>query len=247
MSPELEERFYAAFPDLFRGRDKPITESLMCYGLQCDDHWFHLLWQHCSELESLALAEGRERGSENWPEITQIKEKFGTIRCHVRHASAAMQSLKEKLILDSQRHASIHACFDYLESEGCFEWKLVVKVNACHCSYHGKTRTTGNVTDLGGYEVHVEALVYSPMGNVESVTLFFHTESQALSQQAQALFQSGAVLLVNSRLWDLGTSLILYLENLEQVSPVPPEHTQAVAGLMDKTEGDLPHQTQTYH
>jgi hypothetical protein len=103
MNHEIEELFYSMFRDLFRGRFKPVEESLMCYGVDCDDKWFFLLWQHCIELEKTAIVEGRERGTEEWPEIIQIKEKFGTLRCYVRNESDYMRHLRSKLIEDSER------------------------------------------------------------------------------------------------------------------------------------------------
>ena len=101
MSPELEQLFYAQFPELFRGRHKSVQESLLCYGLECEDDRFEILWQHCLELERLAEAEGRRRESEDWPEIVQIKEKLGSLRCHLRNASEAMYALRDKLTLES--------------------------------------------------------------------------------------------------------------------------------------------------
>lgn len=101
MSPESENAFYITFPELFRGRSKPNTESSMCYGIECPEKWFDLLWQHCLELERLAEAEGRRRESEDWPEIVQIKEKLGSLRCHLRNASEAMYALRDKLTLES--------------------------------------------------------------------------------------------------------------------------------------------------
>ena len=101
MSPELERQFYEQFPALFRGRNKPVQESLMCYGLQCEDDRFALLWQHCLNLESLAEVEGRSRSLKDWPEIVQIKEKFGSLRCHVRNPSEAMYALRDKLRSES--------------------------------------------------------------------------------------------------------------------------------------------------
>ena len=101
MSPLIENKFYTAFPELFRGRFKPDTESLMCYGIDIPEQWFDLLWQHCIELEKTALIESRGRDPEDWPEIFQIKEKCGTLRCYVQNESEAMRDLREKLLIDS--------------------------------------------------------------------------------------------------------------------------------------------------
>ena len=101
MTPEIEDLFYSTFSELFRGRSQPITESLMCFGIDCQDKWFDLLWQHCIELEKTAIVEGCERGTDEWPEITQIKEKCGTLRCYLRNESDDMRELREKLLVDS--------------------------------------------------------------------------------------------------------------------------------------------------
>lgn len=101
MKPEVEEILYHQFPGLFRGRNKPPEVSAMCFGVDCDSRWFFLLWNHCIELEKTAIVEGRERGSEEWPEITQIKEKAGSLRVYVRNESDYMRYLWEKLFLDS--------------------------------------------------------------------------------------------------------------------------------------------------
>lgn len=235
MSPDLENRFYTAFPDLFRGRFKPVTESLMCYGLECDDGWFDLLWQHCIKLERLALAEGRQRGGENWPEIIQIKEKLGTIRCYIRHESEAMRLLREKLLRLSEG-TELDACFRYLESERCFGLTLPVKVESCQCYCHGETQPVdGNTTELGGYEVQVDVVAYLPMGQLKYMSLYFYAENRTISQQAQALCQVGAVLLVNCSYWDLHELSTLHIDRLEQLVRLPLEHEQVMSAWIDQT------------
>lgn len=101
MSPDKENLFYTTFPELFRGRSKTKEESLMCYGIDCPEKWFDLLWQHCIDLEKSAMVEGRERGTNEWPEIIQIKEKLGTLRCYVRNESDFMRELRDQLLLAS--------------------------------------------------------------------------------------------------------------------------------------------------
>jgi hypothetical protein len=102
MNHEIKELFYDMFPELFRWRFKPVEESLMSSGIDCDDKWFFLLWHHCIELEKTAIVEGRERGIDEWPEIIQIKEKCGSLRCYVRNESDYMQYLREKLLEESK-------------------------------------------------------------------------------------------------------------------------------------------------
>ena len=103
MSPEVEDLFYQMFPELFRGRFKPVEESSMCWGLDCDNDRFVLLWNHCIELEKTAIVEGRERDSDEWPEIMQVKDKFGRLQVYVRNQSDYMRFLREKLQADSDK------------------------------------------------------------------------------------------------------------------------------------------------
>jgi len=43
MNKELSKKLYDDFPELYRGKDRPLTESLMCFGFECRDGWFQTL------------------------------------------------------------------------------------------------------------------------------------------------------------------------------------------------------------
>lgn len=77
MRPELEDRLMTKYPELFRGRTKPTSESLMAYGCQCGDGWYGLLDVLCDQL----MVTGREVGE--IPEIVQVKEKFAALRVYL--------------------------------------------------------------------------------------------------------------------------------------------------------------------
>lgn len=90
MSPEHTLQLFESFPHLFRGKDKPLTESRMSEGFICEDGWFELIRVLSQAIEVIAYAEGREPGSDQWPEALQVKEKFGRLRFHIEYASSAM-------------------------------------------------------------------------------------------------------------------------------------------------------------
>lgn len=78
MRGELEQRLLKEFPELFRGNDKPPTESLMCFGCECDDGWFDIIYEACR-----AIANHVKHRPECGPvEFSQIKEKFGGLRLY---------------------------------------------------------------------------------------------------------------------------------------------------------------------
>lgn len=78
MSPEKDKVLCTRYPDLFRGRHKPMTETLMCWGFDCDDGWFELIENLCFAITEYCTAEGVEV-----PEVVQVKEKFGGLRFYL--------------------------------------------------------------------------------------------------------------------------------------------------------------------
>src|SRR3990167_1241920 len=78
MSPELDKQLCEKYPELFRGRNKPMTETLMCWGFECDDGWYDLIDGLC-----LALSSYCEDNNIEIPEAVQVKEKFGGLRFYL--------------------------------------------------------------------------------------------------------------------------------------------------------------------
>lgn len=52
MRKELDEALCAKYPLLFRDRDKPMTETAMCWGFCCGDGWYDLIDTLCGLLTS---------------------------------------------------------------------------------------------------------------------------------------------------------------------------------------------------
>lgn len=79
MSPELEDQLVRDYPELFVGREQPLTQSLMAFGCECSDGWFVLLKNMCACIA--------QHVKNNWQhetpyQFTQIKEKFGGLRVY---------------------------------------------------------------------------------------------------------------------------------------------------------------------
>ena len=56
MKQELQEALFEAYPDIFRRRHLPKTETAMCYGIQCPDRWYALLDALCTIIKKKAMA-----------------------------------------------------------------------------------------------------------------------------------------------------------------------------------------------
>jgi hypothetical protein len=75
MNAEHTKYLIEHFPKLYRGVDKPLTESLMGFGFECGDGWFELIKELSEKLEPMGV------------EAVQVKEKWGGLRFYVDGAT----------------------------------------------------------------------------------------------------------------------------------------------------------------
>ena len=55
----------------------------MCWGFDCGDGWFDLIWNLSQAIENDAKQSGISSESGDWPEATQVKQKMGTLRFYL--------------------------------------------------------------------------------------------------------------------------------------------------------------------
>ena len=99
MKQELTDALFAKYPELFKGKDMPITVNLMPFGLECGDGWHKLIDEMCGHLVELAILQG------SWPLFVQIKEKFGGLRCYADNTTAL-----QSIVIDYYESRSYHTC-----------------------------------------------------------------------------------------------------------------------------------------
>lgn len=78
MNDKNSELLRKEFPELFRNRPY--------FGFACGDGWFTIIYKLCAAIDSKALAAGLSRDSDQWPEVAQVKEKFGALRFYFHTA-----------------------------------------------------------------------------------------------------------------------------------------------------------------
>ena len=76
MDIALEKKLYTTYPELFKQRSLPMTQTCMCWGIECGSGWFKSLNDLCIKLHGLSKKYKCEI------EFSQIKEKFGTLRVY---------------------------------------------------------------------------------------------------------------------------------------------------------------------
>lgn len=52
MKPELQQKLFKKYPKIFRQKDLPMTETAMCWGIDCGDGWYWLIDNLCHSIQS---------------------------------------------------------------------------------------------------------------------------------------------------------------------------------------------------
>jgi hypothetical protein len=77
MNADNTKKLYDRFPALYAEHSLPMTQTCMCWGFECDNGWFDLIWM-------LSLALEDESKQSNAPIVAQqVKEKFGGLRFYI--------------------------------------------------------------------------------------------------------------------------------------------------------------------
>jgi hypothetical protein len=98
MNDENTQLIYAAFPYIYRGRSKAPDTSSMCYGFECGDGWYQILYALSEDLTNYLM----RHPSLNL-EVMQVKNKFGNLRFYVDGGDAAT----EVIISRARQHADV--------------------------------------------------------------------------------------------------------------------------------------------
>jgi hypothetical protein len=87
----------------FFRKERPITESLMAFGFECEDGWFDIVWnlseKIAEELDRIKSEMSKKDktisllqiGEEIGFEVVQVKEKFGTLRFYTNYSNDAIE------------------------------------------------------------------------------------------------------------------------------------------------------------
>jgi len=102
MRKDLTTQLYLRFPNIFKGLNKPLTDSLMVFGFECGDGWYDLIYQLCEEIEKQSLLE-----DVCVPEAIQVKEKFGELRFYVSGTTSSILDVIEDAADKSEKICEI--------------------------------------------------------------------------------------------------------------------------------------------
>ncbi len=109
MTPQNTQKLFEVFPPLYRGRFKPVEQSMMLYGFDdCGDGWFDLLWSLSEAIENTARQQGLEPHSNTWPEVIQVKKKLEYLRFYLKNVSEAMWTLIDEGVMTAEQTCEVY-------------------------------------------------------------------------------------------------------------------------------------------
>lgn len=87
MKEKLEKQLVKDFPLCFGDYRKNPMESCMAWGCECGDGWYQILHDACAKAEPIIakwLEDNKnEEDYKEWaPRLSQVKEKYGTLRMY---------------------------------------------------------------------------------------------------------------------------------------------------------------------
>ena|ERR1035437_10081674 len=82
MNKLLDKKLCDKYPEIFKDRNRDMRETAMCWGFECDEGWFNLIDNLCSDIMRVC---GKEI-----PVATQVKEKYGTLCFYINGGNEAV-------------------------------------------------------------------------------------------------------------------------------------------------------------
>lgn len=79
MNEELQEKLFKDYPEIFKDKDLPESETCMCHGIESKDGWFDLIDTLCHELQWMTSVN-------KYPQVvaTSVKQKCGYLDFNFR-------------------------------------------------------------------------------------------------------------------------------------------------------------------
>jgi len=92
MKPVAEEKLCKDFADIFDQRGWAPSETAMCWGFECGDGWFDLIYKLCENITDYL----KEHPDVPQVKAVQVKEKWGGLRFYVDGGDSHISELIAK-------------------------------------------------------------------------------------------------------------------------------------------------------
>lgn len=101
MKPTLEDKLVRTFPTLYQDRHASMMETCMCWGFECGDGWYKIIWGLSEKLEPICknltkkLTEEQIKMGARYC-ASQVKEKYGILRFYTTFDNDDAEKFIEK-------------------------------------------------------------------------------------------------------------------------------------------------------
>lgn len=95
-----EQKILKKYPKIFKQASGKVTETCMCWGLECSEGWYPLVDALCHQLQWDIDHNGQPQ-----LEATQVKEKFGGLRFYTNGATD-----RQDAMIDFAELFSLYVC-----------------------------------------------------------------------------------------------------------------------------------------
>jgi len=125
MDTTLQQKLYITFPEFFESvkseeKDSPHTPQYL-FGIECEDGWYDLLYKLFFDLEQTMISqELKQLDPVEYPQIIQIKEKFGGLRFYVDSAIDEQYKLINKV--EKQSYHICEKCGKKGKLRNIYDW-----------------------------------------------------------------------------------------------------------------------------
>lgn len=101
MNDEHTLKLYTDFPTLYRQHSLSMMETCMCWGFECEDGWFDLIYKLSKDLTDLDAT----------VEASQVKEKFGGLRFYTSGSGVSLATADKVFkLIDIAEDESYETC-----------------------------------------------------------------------------------------------------------------------------------------
>jgi len=133
MNEAHTEQLYRECPILFGDHTKSMRETCMCWGFECGDGWFDLIFTLSRKIEAIVT----KLPTEERPVAMQVKEKFGGLRFYMTSHHDEIEKLISQAEYDSERTCETCGKPGTLHTDGW--WRCLCDI--CEDAYQTKRRS----------------------------------------------------------------------------------------------------------
>lgn len=113
-----QKEIFEKYPKIFGDKDKPMTETCMCWGLEVPRSWLPIIDELCDTMTNCGYVQycSEVKGGVNFPQVVadQVKEKFNSLRFYY-HLEYQQENIPDVIV--SQHNAYIDGMIAYAENK----------------------------------------------------------------------------------------------------------------------------------